>query len=76
MNPCPCGQGGKPGSCHCSDRGRLRYRRRLSGPLLDRFDLRVDVARPDVADLLGGLLIKYNLSCTCIYYIQRTDGMF
>ena len=44
MNPCPCGQGGRPGSCHCSDSGRLRYRRRLSGPLLDRFDLRVDVA--------------------------------
>ncbi|MDQ6697432.1 MAG: YifB family Mg chelatase-like AAA ATPase [Actinomycetota bacterium] len=54
MNPCPCGQGGRPGSCHCSDNGRLRYRRRLSGPLLDRFDLRVDVARPDVTDLLGG----------------------
>lgn len=54
MNPCPCGQGGRPGSCHCSDSGRLRYRRRLSGPLLDRFDLRVDVARPDVTDLLGG----------------------
>jgi magnesium chelatase family protein len=54
MNPCPCGQGGRPGSCHCSDSGRLRYRRRLSGPLLDRFDLRVDVARPEVTHLLGG----------------------
>ncbi len=54
MNPCPCGQGGRPGSCHCSDSGRLRYRRRLSGPLLDRFDLRVDVNRPEVGDLLGG----------------------
>jgi magnesium chelatase family protein len=50
-NPCPCG-GGPPGSCECDDGARLRYLRRLSGPLLDRFDLRVGVARPDVDDLL------------------------
>ncbi len=50
-NPCPCG-GGPPGSCQCDDGARLRYLRRLSGPLLDRFDLRVGVARPDVDDLL------------------------
>ena len=50
-NPCPCG-GGAPGSCECDDGARLRYLRRLSGPLLDRFDLRVGVARPDVDDLL------------------------
>jgi magnesium chelatase family protein len=50
-NPCPCG-GGPPGSCQCDDAARLRYLRRLSGPLLDRFDLRVGVERPDVDDLL------------------------
>jgi magnesium chelatase family protein len=54
MNPCPCGDGGPPGSCRCSAAARARYRRRLSGPLLDRFDLRVAVARPDMAELLGG----------------------
>lgn len=54
MNPCPCGQGGPPGSCRCSDAARARYGRRLSGPLLDRFDLRIPVLRPDVAQLLGG----------------------
>jgi magnesium chelatase family protein len=54
MNPCPCGDGGPPGSCRCSDVARLRYGRRLSGPLLDRFDLRLPVDRPDVTDLLGG----------------------
>ncbi len=53
MNPCPCGEAGRPGACRCSDAARLRYRRRLSGPLLDRFDLRVDVLRPDVEELLG-----------------------
>ena len=50
-NPCPCG-GGPPGVCSCDDGARLRYLRRLSGPLLDRFDLRVGVSRPGVDDLL------------------------
>ena len=53
MNPCPCGHGGRPGGCHCSEGARARYRRRLSGPLLDRFDLRVEVRRPTVDDLFG-----------------------
>ena len=52
MNPCPCGEGGPV--CRCSDAARARYGRRLSGPLLDRFDLRLDVARPEAAQLLGG----------------------
>jgi magnesium chelatase family protein len=53
MNPCPCGEG-RPGECTCTDAARLRYRRRLSAPLLDRFDLRIDVTRPDVDALLRG----------------------
>lgn len=54
MNPCPCGEAGRPGACRCPDGAIARYQRRLSGPLLDRFDLRIDVARPIVDDLLGG----------------------
>jgi magnesium chelatase family protein len=54
MNPCPCGLGGTPGRCSCSDAARLRYHRRVSGPILDRFDLRLDIAAPDVDDLLTG----------------------
>src|SRR5688500_8734151 len=54
MNPCPCGGIGSPSGCHCREQSRLRYLRRLSGPLLDRFDLRVRVTRPDVGELLGG----------------------
>jgi magnesium chelatase family protein len=50
-NPCPCG-GGPPGSCCCDEGARSRYLRRLSGPLLDRFDLRVVVERPAVDDLV------------------------
>ena len=54
MNPCPCGEGGLPGACRCSDVMRRRYLRRLSAPLLDRFDLAIALGRPDVEDLLGG----------------------
>jgi magnesium chelatase family protein len=53
-NPCPCG-GGAPGACECDEAARARYLRRLSGPLLDRFDLRVPVSRPLVDDLLVGV---------------------
>jgi magnesium chelatase family protein len=53
-NPCPCGDGGPFGSCRCSEGDRTRYGRRLSGPLLDRFDLRVVLSRPDVGSLLDG----------------------
>ena len=52
-NPCPCG-GGAPGACECNEKSRSRYIGRLSGPLLDRFDLRVAVARPAVDELFGG----------------------
>ena len=54
MNPCPCGEGGPPGSCRCGPAAQARYSRRVSGPLLDRFDIRVEVSRPDVAQLLRG----------------------
>jgi len=52
MNPCPCG-GGAPGECLCNAEQLHRYVRRLSGPLLDRFDLRVNVHRPGVDELLS-----------------------
>jgi magnesium chelatase family protein len=54
MNPCPCGEGSIPGACRCTDAARARYARRLSAPLLDRFDLAISLGRPDVEDLLGG----------------------
>ena len=54
MNPCPCGKGTLLGACRCTDAARARYQRRLSGPLLDRFDLAVALSPPDSADLLGG----------------------
>ena len=55
MNPCPCGSEGGPGSCRCREAARSRYGARVSGPLLDRFDLRIHVDRPDVSELMGDL---------------------
>lgn len=44
MNPCPCGQRGQlGGSCRCTPEQIARYQAKLSGPLLDRVDLRVPV---------------------------------
>jgi magnesium chelatase family protein len=54
MNPCPCGMESGSGSCRCRESARARYAARVSGPLLDRFDLRVMVDRPDVGELIGG----------------------
>ncbi|WP_312933590.1 YifB family Mg chelatase-like AAA ATPase [Pseudomonas sp.] len=46
MNPCPCGYLGDPGGrCRCSAEQVQRYRNKLSGPLLDRIDLHLTVAR-------------------------------
>ena len=46
MNPCPCGFRGTRGSdCRCDDAAVAKYIAKLSGPLLDRIDLHVDVAR-------------------------------
>jgi magnesium chelatase family protein len=46
MNPCPCGYlGDSSGRCHCTSDQIQRYRARVSGPLLDRIDLHVEVPR-------------------------------
>jgi len=51
-NPCPCGRGDD--LCRCTVNARAKYARRFSGPLLDRFDLRVVVGKPNVDELLRG----------------------
>jgi magnesium chelatase family protein len=54
MNPCPCGYlGDATGSCHCTADQVLRYRTRISGPLLDRLDLHVHVPRVEFKSLRG-----------------------
>jgi len=55
MNPCPCGYRGDPlSACRCTPDVVGRYRSRISGPLMDRLDLHVEVPRPPPARLLDG----------------------
>ena len=52
MNPCPCGYAGHPnGRCRCTPDQVLRYRARISGPILDRIDMHVDVPSLPFAEL-------------------------
>jgi len=54
MNPCPCGYLGDPtGRCHCTADQIARYRGRISGPLLDRIDMHVEVPRLAPHELSG-----------------------
>jgi magnesium chelatase family protein len=54
MNPCPCGYLGETsGRCRCAPPEIARYRARISGPLLDRIDLRVEVPAVPSDELLG-----------------------
>jgi magnesium chelatase family protein len=56
MNPCPCGYlGDECGTCHCTPGAVERYRRRISGPLLDRMDMHVEVPRLKVTAFGEGL---------------------
>lgn len=53
MNPCPCGHLGDAERCRCSPDQVQRYRARVSGPLLDRIDLHVEVPRVPLTVLEG-----------------------
>jgi magnesium chelatase family protein len=54
MNPCPCGYAGDSrGRCHCTVEQILRYRNRISGPLIDRIDIHIEIAPLPVVDLMS-----------------------
>jgi magnesium chelatase family protein len=53
-NPCPCGYAGVDERCTCGELELRRHQRRLSGPLLDRMDLLVNVRRPQDHELRAG----------------------
>ena len=53
MNPCPCGHCGSPaGRCRCTPDRIARYRGRISGPLADRVDIKLEVPAPRDSDLM------------------------
>jgi magnesium chelatase family protein len=55
-NPCPCGYLTDPThECHCAPQEILKYRKKLSGPLLDRIDLHLSVARVKSNDLINNI---------------------
>jgi magnesium chelatase family protein len=59
MNPCPCGYAGDPvRECTCTPSTVTRYQRRISGPLMDRIDIHVEVPRVDVDKLTGDALAE------------------
>jgi magnesium chelatase family protein len=54
MNPCPCGYAGDPrGRCNCTAEQVARYRHRISGPLIDRIDMHVELMALPVEHMLG-----------------------
>jgi len=58
-NPCPCGYLGDPKrACKCSPRQVMRYQSRLSGPLMDRIDLHINVVAVDVDKLISSKNIQ------------------
>src|SRR5258706_10010600 len=56
MNPCPCGHcGDRNGRCRCTPERIARYRGRVSGPLADRIDIKLEVPAPREAELVAPL---------------------
>jgi magnesium chelatase family protein len=54
MNPCPCGYAGdRRGRCHCTAEQIIRYRNRISGPLIDRIDIHIEIAPLPLEDLMA-----------------------
>ncbi len=66
MNPCPCGYfGDTKRECTCSIRDILRYRAKISGPLMDRIDIHIDVPSVPFKDLTG---VSQGESSSSIYH--------
>jgi len=81
MNPCPCGfLGDGRQICRCSQKQIANYRRKLSGPLLDRLDLQLIVPRVKVADLSNNVLaessstIRQRVNLARVRQSQRFSG--
>lgn len=54
-NPCPCGHLGDKGhTCVCAATAVQRYQNKIGGPIMDRIDIVIDVARPDVSKVIQG----------------------
>lgn len=80
MNPCPCGYlGESSGRCRCAPDQVQRYRQRISGPLLDRIDLQVDVPRLPPGELQGkrgetSAAVRERVTAVRTHQIARQGG--
>ena len=81
MNPCPCGYLSDPThTCLCSERALHHYRSRVSGPLLDRIDIQLEVPAVKYRDLMHGqsgessLSIRSRVACARARQAQRFQG--
>ena len=84
MNPCPCGYATHPGrECRCSSMQVERYQGRISGPLLDRIDLHVEVPAVSFRELSGrkkrssegSLTVRARVVAAVAIQTRRFDGM-
>src|SRR5262245_11090799 len=78
MNPCPCGYlGHYGGRCRCTPDQVARYRGRLSGPLLDRIDIHIEVPAVPEAELLalepaeGSAIVRERVATACARQLAR-----
>ena len=71
MNPCPCGYLDDPsGRCHCNIDQIQRYRQKISGPLLDRIDMHINIPRLSYAELEG----PANATRSCVEQSTEQPG--
>ncbi len=81
MNPCPCGYlGDKSGRCHCTSEQVIRYRNRVSGPLLDRIDMHVEVPRLSFVEMQGpegetSAVVRERVTGARSLQLQRNDTL-
>ena len=81
MNPCHCGYlGDKSGKCHCTSEQVQRYRNRISGPLLDRIDMHVEVPRLSFNEMQGAkgeasCSVRERVTITREIQLQRNDTL-
>lgn len=77
MNPCPCGHEGDPyGSCNCTPAEVQRYRSKISGPLLDRIDMHVEVPRVEPDEFDEAIDSRENTSSAAARIVRARQVQF
>lgn len=74
MNPCPCGNyGSKTAKCRCTPKEIKRYLGRISGPLLDRIDIQLEISAVPVKEITGG--VQEEPSCAIRERVQSARAI-